>query len=204
MPNYDFTCPNDHITEKFVPLSEWRDGMTTPCEKCGEQAEQVVLPRGATTAITPFVYYLTPTGEIRVPGTSERGMPMPQGFQRCEITTFGELRGLERRLSRQEFSKISQASELRDYQDEMDSKQDRSDMRDYLRTGRVPEIDQAETARRGEVVFTGRMKEISPAAREMMQMAIDRSNLKRRFQSHDPGLHLFILHNEEGRGRDRD
>lgn len=204
MPNYDFVCADDHITEKFVPLSEWQDGMTTTCEKCGKPAEQSVLPRGATTAIRPFVYYLTPGGEIRVPGTSERGLPVPKGFQRCEITTFGELRSLERRLSRQEQSKVSLASEMRDYQDAQDSAQDRSDMRDYLRSGMVPEIDQAETARRGEVVFTGRMKEISPAARDLMQRAIERSNSKRRFQSHDTGLHLYILHNEEGRSRDRD
>lgn len=195
MPNYDFRCPNGHVTEKFILLKEWQDNLTIACE-CGEAAEQVVLPRRATTTISPFVYYLTPTGEIRIPGRSDG--PVPQGFTRCEATTFHEVQQLERRLSHAEQAKLREQVELRDYYDAEDRAADRGDMRHYLASGKVPEIDHERTRATGEVVYTGRMVDITPQGRDMMRQAIERSNKQRKFFAQDLGYHFHILHNREG------
>lgn len=195
MPNYDFRCPNGHVTEKFIPLTEWQENLTITCE-CSELAEQVVLPRRATTTISPFVYYLTPTGEIRIPGRSDG--PVPKGLTRCEATTFHEVQQLEQRMSREEQAKLRESVELRDYYHELDHQSDRADMRHYLASGKVPEIDQELSQKRGEVVYTGRMVDISPQGRDMMLQAIERSNKRRNFSAQDLGYHFHILHNFEG------
>ena len=77
----------------------------------------------------------------------------------------------------------------------------REDMRRYLASAQVPEIDYEASDKAGEIVYTGRMKDISPGARDFMMQAIEKTNRARNFSGYDPGAHLYILHNDEHRGR---
>jgi putative FmdB family regulatory protein len=46
MPIYEYQCSDDHVSERFVPLSERPDAVT--CEKCGKPAEFVLSPTPTT------------------------------------------------------------------------------------------------------------------------------------------------------------
>lgn len=192
MPNYDFSCPSGHQFEKYIPLSEWKDKLRIPCEGlvdtplavpegaepiiartvCTELASQAFLPRGTNSTIEPFVYYLNAQGEIRVPGQSNG--PIPPGHTRCEVTTLGELRSLEARMSREERAKISQRREVEDYYEA----QERTELRMELRSA---------------------MERMSQHGRDFARYAIEQTNKRRNYQSFDPGLHLSILHNDQKR-----
>ena len=201
MPNYDWQCEEGHTFEKFLPLSEWQDKMRIPCEKegCSEDAHQVVLPRGTSTTLQPFVYYLNAQGEIRIPGSSN--LPTPKGHTRCEATTLAEVRQLERKCAGSERSKIALSREIEDANDAGMRQLDRNDIKQYLSSNRVPEIDYEATDKTGEIVYTGRMKEMSAQARDMMLAAVERSNSKRDFKSHDPGYHFQVLHQDARTGK---
>ncbi len=174
MPNYDFACDNnsEHLIEKFVPLAEWSAEMSAWCEQCKCLAHQVVLPRGAGTTITPFVYYVNKNGEIRIPGSSN--LPVPPGHTRCEVTTLHELRQLEARVGREERSKISHAREM----DDAISQEETQGLRRELRSA---------------------MERMSPAGRDFAQVAIEMGNRRSsaRSKSYDPQLYFNILHNSE-------
>lgn len=176
MPNYDWQCSEDHAFEKYIPLAEWRDKMRIPCEveDCKAEAHQVVLPRGTSTTIQPFVYFLNAQGEVRIPGTSS--LATPKGHTRCEATTLHELRQLEKRCGVSERSKISQSRELEDYYESQTREEDRRELRSA-------------------------MSNFSQAGKDFAQAAIQRTNNKRNFTSFDPGYHFEVLHNDESRSK---
>ena len=176
MPNYDWQCAAEHTFEKFLLLSKWKDKMRIPCEKagCNEEAHQVVLPRGSNTTIQPFVYYLNAQGEIRIPGSSN--LPTPKGHTRCEATTLAEVRQLERKCAISERSKIAQSKEVQDYYNQQESEADRRELRSA-------------------------MENMSEAGKDFARKAMERSNQKRDFKSHDPGYHFQVLHQDERTGR---
>lgn len=173
MPNYDWGCVRDesHIFEKYVPLAEWKDKMTIPCEKCGADAKQVILPK-RSGSFKPFIYYLNAAGEVRYAPDSVT--PPPPGHTRCEITTLHEWRKFESRCNAEERSKISQAKEVEDAVSQYETSESRRELR---------------TA----------MESMSQAGRDFAQVAIEHNNRKSRGYSHDPGLHFGILHNDERR-----
>lgn len=180
MPNYDFQCEAEtpHTFEKYVLLSEWRDKMRIPCEveDCKAEAHQVVLPRGTSTTIQPFVYFLNAQGEVRIPGTSN--LAPPKGHTRCEATTLHELRQLEKRCGAAERSKIAQSRELEDYYESQTREEERRELRSA-------------------------MSNFSQAGKDFAQAAIQRTNNKRDFKSFDPGYYFEVLHNDE-RSRKRE
>lgn len=177
MPNYDFECSQGHQFEKYVPLSEWKDKMRIECEQegCTAEAHQVVLPRGAGTTIEPFVYYLRSDGKIEVPGVSN--LPTPKGYTRCEATTIGEMRQLEKRLGREERAELARHRELSDAIDEQETNERRRELRHA-------------------------MERMSNAGRDFARYAMEQGNRKRNFRSHDLGYHFSILHNDERHRRE--
>lgn len=178
MPNYDWACENEHTFEKYLPLSEWKDKMRIPCEQegCSGLAHQVVLPRGAGTTIEPFVYYVRSDGKIEVPGVSN--LPTPKGYTRCEATTIGEMRNLEKRLGREERAELAMHRELSDAINEQETTERRRELRSA-------------------------MENMSAAGRDFARYAMEQGNKKRNFSSHDLGYHFSILHNDERRGKEQ-
>lgn len=172
MPNYDFECAHQHQFEKFIPLSEWKDKMRIPCEVkgCTKEAYQVVLPQGRGSTITPFVYFMNKNGEVRIAPSSN--LPTPKGHTRCEVTTLHELRQLEKRVSREERSKISLNREISEQLDAEEHAQNRRDLRHA-------------------------MESMSEAGKDFARLAMEKSNRKRDYSGYDPGMHFYILHNDD-------
>lgn len=180
MPNYDFgncSANLDHSFEKFIPLTEWQDKMRIPCEieGCTGEAQQVVLPRGAGCTISPFVYYTNAAGEVRVAADSRH--PTPANHVRHEITNLHELRKFEKRLSTEERSKLANRKEYEDYSFQQEQNENRRELRSA-------------------------MESMSAAGRDFAMAAMEKNNRKSRGYSHDPGVHLNILHNDERARRD--
>lgn len=175
MPTYDIECPKGHQSERYMPLSEWKDKFRVECavDGCTELAWQVVLPRGTSSTIEPFVYYLNAAGQVRIPGSSH--LPTPPGHTRCEATTLHEVRKLEGRVSREEYSKIAQRKEIEDYHSGEEKAQFRSELRQE-------------------------MNRMSEAGRDFARRAMEQGN-KKVVRAHDPGLHFSVLHNDERRNR---
>jgi hypothetical protein len=197
MPNYRFECSEGHEFDGYAPISDWDKQLTRKCEvgDCTLQAQRVFSFGTRSGGLRPFVYFEKPNGEIRVPGAA--WIPCPEGMVRKEVTTLAEIRGIEHKLSKDEQSKLSRRREQEDQWNEAQRAGDRSDMRQYIASGQVPEIDYERTQKEGQVVFTGRMKELEGGAREFMMKAIENTNRKRDFRSFDTGTHIGILHNDE-------
>lgn len=171
--------------------------MQFPCEvgECKALAQRVLSFGTRAGGLRPFVYFEHPNGEIRVPGAS--WIPTPAGMVRKEVTTLAEVRGIEHRLSKDEQSKLSRRREQEDQWNEEQRRDDRSDMRGYIASGQVPEIDYERSQKEGQIIYTGKMKELEGGAREFMMQAIENTNRKRDFRSYDTGTHIGILHNDE-------
>lgn len=200
MPNYDFECRNGHTWETFVPLARWAPDMTDPCltQGCEELGLRIFLPTHTSTALSPIIYFESPTGEIRLPGSST-DHPTPKGWIKKEATTYHEAQRLEHRLSKAQMAEISatRAAEHQRLTEAWGS--NRQDILGYLSSGRVPEIDRETSERTGETVYTGRTVEMTAQGRDFMQYAMEKSN-KRLVESgrgYDPGMFISALHNDE-------
>lgn len=105
MPAYDFKCPEGHITEKFMTYDQLQTLKPT-CGHNGCLLEGEYSPsfwyNSATNAqrFSPVVVHRDINGKLRFPGHANA--PVPEGYQRVELTTLPEIRALEREVNAQD------------------------------------------------------------------------------------------------------
>lgn len=125
MPAYDFKCPEGHMTEHFMSFSalENRENKI----ECGHVDENGVycslegeyspsfwyasdVPRPAQR-FSPVVIHRGLDGKIRFP--AHANAPVPEGFQRVELTTLPEIRRLEHEVNSADRIKDQQFQDAR-------------------------------------------------------------------------------------------
>lgn len=110
MPAYDFKCPEGHITEHFMSFSALEaagnkcecgdvdpDGVV--CTKEGEYSASFWYNSATHFAqrFSPVVIHRGVDGKIRFPGHANA--PVPEGYQKVELTQLSEIRALEREVN---------------------------------------------------------------------------------------------------------
>ena len=114
MPLFDFECPKGHHTEQF--LSKYRDTVT-----CGEDyttedgkgpmtCEEVAVYRPSfwyssafrpqAQGFSPVVIHRDASGNVRFPGHANA--PIPEGFQKVELSTIHDVRKFEAEIGKQD------------------------------------------------------------------------------------------------------
>lgn len=115
MPAYDFKCPDGHITEHFMSYSALQEcggkisctemvyndeqrGMFE-CGKEGEYSASFWYSSGVHFAqrFSPVVIHRGIDGKLRFP--AHANAPVPDGFQRVELTDVSQIRALEREVN---------------------------------------------------------------------------------------------------------
>lgn len=102
MPMWDYECPKGHMTEHFAS----RGSLFTARVQCGkdgctEEAEYRPSFWYSSTVnaqrFSPVVIHRDAHGNIRFPGNSNA--PVPEGFQKVELTTIQQVRALEKEVN---------------------------------------------------------------------------------------------------------
>ena len=109
MPAYDFKCEDGHAVERFMSyraleeiegkaLCGHVDEEGEVCSKVGEYSPSFWY-NSATNAqrFSPVVIHRGVDGKIRFP--AHANAPVPEGFQRVELTQVSEIRALEREVN---------------------------------------------------------------------------------------------------------
>lgn len=110
MPAYDFRCPEGHVTEHFMKASEFEAaGQKTECAHVSEEGVFCTLegeysPSFWYNSATHFAQRFSPVvihrgidGKLRFPAHADA--PVPEGFQRVELSQLSEIRALEREVN---------------------------------------------------------------------------------------------------------
>ncbi len=88
MPIYNYKCANGHVVEKILLIAERET--PGPCPACQGDLERVYLARGRhANAFDPIVLHRSASGEYSFP--MHPSAPIPEGFEKLEVTTFQEL-----------------------------------------------------------------------------------------------------------------
>ncbi len=175
MPTYSYECPVHGEFEVTVPISAHRDHW--PCPVLNESndgvyacfcvTEQTYTPsRPKDWAIKPVVVHLGADGAVRFPANEHA--PVPQGFNRVELKTLGEIETFERQVNQ----KLSSEAALHHEHEEQHFAALRAQLRGELRQ---------------------RMQTMSPFGRDFAQFCIEENNRRARKKS-DVGFHLEVLH----------
>lgn len=106
MPAYDFKCPEGHVTEHFMSYATLLEvGGKVMCSEndCTLEGEYSAsfwysseAPRPAQR-FSPVVIHRGIDGKLRFP--AHANAPVPDGFQRVELTQLSEIRALEREVN---------------------------------------------------------------------------------------------------------
>ena len=103
MPQFDFECPEGHVTEHF--LSKFQETHVCGYEECQEvgtyrpsfwQSSRVQLAQ----RFSPVVIHRAADGSVRFPGHANA--PVPEGFQKVELSTLHDVRKFEAEISKQD------------------------------------------------------------------------------------------------------
>ncbi len=105
MPAYDFKCSEGHVTEHFMSQSEFSASGEkhvcgeNGCELEGEYSPSFWYSSGVHFAqrFSPVVIHRGIDGKLRFP--AHANAPVPEGFQRVELTQLSEIRALEREVN---------------------------------------------------------------------------------------------------------
>jgi hypothetical protein len=103
---YDFRCPKGHTTEHF--LSSFAETVVCGESGCAEQSEyspsfwyssalQAERRIQNAQGFSPVVIHKDAQGNIRFP--AHASAPVPEGFQKVELTTIQQVRSLEREVN---------------------------------------------------------------------------------------------------------
>ena len=115
MPMFDFECPKGHHTEQF--LSRFVE--TSPCseEGCTEVGEyrpsfwySSNVPSTAQR-FSPVVIHRAADGSVRFPGHANA--PVPEGFQKVELSTIHDVRKFEAEIGKQDSIKSEKFRQAR-------------------------------------------------------------------------------------------
>jgi len=168
----------EQIHEVFFTADGFKTPTKCPCKQKGCKADWVVLPRhmrSINQQLSAVVYFKNIKGEIQMAGSSSD--PTPEGYERCEANTLGDLRKLEARLNQEQRDIRAKFVEREQAQSEAMIAQNRRELRTAMES------------------FSEKGRTF---AREMMRRNDTRRNIYDK--KVDPGVHFRILHNDEGKG----
>lgn len=182
------------------------------CDDPSCVADWIVLSRRLRTrscsALSPFVYFKSASGEISFAGRSDE--PTPQGYDRCEITTLHELQTFESQIRSRDHDEFRRNRE--NQQDLWDSyiSAQRAKTREELASGNFTYYDV--DPKTGEpiecVIHIENADESAPGGghnrqliRDLLEKAAKRSDSRSRFEAPEPNSYLSILHYDENNTR---
>lgn len=172
---------------------------------------QIHLPQRLKTLPPAVVVFAAPDGTYRFPGdpngsTAARYEKM--GYARQEFRGWAEVRRLEQKVGKQQYSEIVKKVEREQAFREAGQHARRSDFHDGMRNGfQIPETVERTVNGKRVMVRTGRMKtvKLTPAAREIAMAAVERNNNKPGPKAHEAGFHVeaysYDRSNREGHRR---
>jgi hypothetical protein len=165
-----------HVTENhYRPAADWQ---TTPaCEKCGKPTERVFLPPRTTWSADPVILYRDPlTGDYRFPGATE-SLSTKQyeklGMERIEVRGWAEARSVERRVNSHEFSRACRRAEAADRGQQLQTKEQRSEL-------------------------FRQMASFSNMGKDVAREAMARNNAKPGVRAHEPGIRIEVFSENRG------
>jgi hypothetical protein len=102
MPLYDFSCSNEscnHTEEHFYKYNELPD---TLLGECGHTLhyKPSFWYNSQARRFDPVVIHRDALGNVRFPGSSSA--PVPEGFQRVELTDFHQIRQFEKEINQRD------------------------------------------------------------------------------------------------------
>lgn len=113
MPAYDFKCPEGHVTEHFLSYARLEEmGNKTECGHVDEDGVYCRLEGEYSASFwynsathfaqrfSPVVIHRGVDGKLRFP--AHANAPVPDGFQKVELTQLSEIRALEREVNSQD------------------------------------------------------------------------------------------------------
>lgn len=122
MPMYDYECPVGHHTEKF--LSKFQDTIQCGHVQEGPDGEYACLNEGeyrpsfwyssrvqTAQRFSPVVIHRDVNGNVRFPGSANA--PVPEGYQRVELSTLHEVRQFEKEVNTRDVATADKFREAR-------------------------------------------------------------------------------------------
>lgn len=115
MPMFDFECPKGHHTEHF--LSKYQDTMICGQDTCPEVASYrpsfwySSAYGHQAQGFSPVVIHRDADGNVRFPGHANA--PVPEGFQKVELSTLHDVRKFEAEISRNDSIKSEKFRQAR-------------------------------------------------------------------------------------------
>lgn len=164
MPTYEFSCQDNHITEKILRIAERSE--PGPCPTCGGSLERLYLSRQQTNALRfpAVVLHQRSDGTYSFPPHADA--PLSEGSVRVELRTFAEIDSAMSKVNQHERRKIEQRIELESAQLHFMEQRNRSDLR-------------------------MRMQSMSQAGRDFAELAMQKNN-ERRPKTFEPNCYLQI------------
>lgn len=103
MPAFDYQCPEGHTTEHF--LSSFKENITcgfwfdekTRCGKSAKYRPSFYYNSQSAQRFTPVVIHRDAAGNVRFP--AHVNAPIPEGFQKVELTDFHQIRKFEKEIN---------------------------------------------------------------------------------------------------------
>jgi hypothetical protein len=197
MPLIDVQCTVcELVSEVFRHHSE--HPKTPACPKCDGATLQVHLPQYMKLRALPpaVVVFAAPDGSFRFPGDpngSQAARYEQMGYARKEFRGWAEVRSLESRVNKQQYSEIVRRVERHQALRERGQHERRSEMTNGIRNGfSIPETEERTIDGRRVMVRTGRMKtvKLTPIGHDVAEAAIARNNGRPASRAYDPGFHV--------------
>jgi hypothetical protein len=195
MPRIDVRCSScETISEVFRHHTD--HPKTPPCPKCDGATVQVHLPSSARTLPPAVVVFAAPDGTLRFPGDPNGATAAKyekMGYTRQEYRGWAEVRKLESRVNKQQYTQIVKRVERELQFREQSQHARRSDLYNGIRNGfQIPETVERTVRGQRVLVRTGRMKTVhlSPGAQEIAMAAVERNNEKPGPKAYDSGFHV--------------
>ena len=172
---------------------------------------QIHLPQRARIAPPAVVVFQAPDGTFRFPG-DPNGLTAAKyeklGYTRQEHRGWAEVRKLESRVNKQQYSEIMRKVEREQEWKETGTHARRSDFHHGLHAGfQIPETEERIVRGRRVMVRTGRMKHVKLGAmgRDVAMAAVERNNRKPGPTAREAGFHVEVYSNDrsnrDGHGR---
>lgn len=109
MPMFDFECPKGHHTEQFLSAFVETSSCTEEgCTEVGEYRPSFWYSSRVQLAqrFSPVVIHRDASGNVRFPGHANA--PIPEGFQKVELSTLHDVRKFEAEIGKQDSVKSEQ------------------------------------------------------------------------------------------------
>ena len=177
MPLYDFRCETHGHFERFASMSECE--RLQPCPDCSIPSSRVYVAVAPQHLSKPLVVWKREDGTYAVPAQPDARKPVE--YERVELRSAIEIRGVERSIDREEREKFERAQIGKEMLAEGTTATNRSELRQ-------------------------KMQHFHPHMRDFAQLAMDNNNAKPRAKYRGAFYFEALSQNasnrEDGRNRD--